>query len=322
MSYEPVQNIIESQNQWLNEQSDKAAGSVDDGSFAEDLQNVLNTGKTEKTSVTAEVGQDGGSVTSSEAAGDRTSGLFEPKKNLDKQDFLLLLTTQLRYQDPMNPMDNTDFVAQLAQFSSLEASNNTYSAVEELKNVMANKDESTAVEDAINSLHETMKSANEQANGLSVSDSIGTTALIDKDVRILAARYSTKAHGEPLQFHVHNETGGHVDAVIRDASGEVVRIVALRGNNTDGVEGFNAQGDGVFTWDGLTSGGNEATAGTYTIELVNNDGAPFSGEDYIFSRGKVKGVQFGSSGVVLTVEDEVTREKNDFSLAALIRVDS
>jgi flagellar basal-body rod modification protein FlgD len=37
-----------------------------------------------------------------------------------KDQFLRLLATQLEHQDPLNPMDNTAFVAQLAQFSSLE----------------------------------------------------------------------------------------------------------------------------------------------------------------------------------------------------------
>jgi len=39
---------------------------------------------------------------------------------LGKDDFLKLFTTQLRFQDPLNPLDSTDFTAQLAQFSSLE----------------------------------------------------------------------------------------------------------------------------------------------------------------------------------------------------------
>ncbi|HLH25593.1 MAG TPA: flagellar hook capping FlgD N-terminal domain-containing protein [Chloroflexota bacterium] len=44
--------------------------------------------------------------------------------SLGKQDFLNLLVAQLRNQDPMQPTDDTQFIAQLAQFSSLEALNN------------------------------------------------------------------------------------------------------------------------------------------------------------------------------------------------------
>lgn len=43
---------------------------------------------------------------------------------LGKEDFLLLLVTQMQYQDPLEPTDNTQFVAQLAQFSALEQMSN------------------------------------------------------------------------------------------------------------------------------------------------------------------------------------------------------
>jgi len=45
-------------------------------------------------------------------------------QTLDKDAFLKLMTTQLRYQNPLEPMDNKEMVAQMAQFSSVEQLNN------------------------------------------------------------------------------------------------------------------------------------------------------------------------------------------------------
>jgi len=62
-----------------------------------------------------------------------TEASTNKKKNsdLDKDAFLRLLVTQLQYQDPLDPMDNTEFVSQMAQFTSLEQMNN-------LNNTMTN----------------------------------------------------------------------------------------------------------------------------------------------------------------------------------------
>lgn len=54
----------------------------------------------------------------------------EPKNDLDKQAFLKLLVAQMKYQDPMQPTENTEYVSQLAQFSSLEAMNNVSQSVD------------------------------------------------------------------------------------------------------------------------------------------------------------------------------------------------
>lgn len=56
----------------------------------------------------------------------------DPLKTLGKEDFLRLFTTQLRYQNPINPMDSTEFTSQLAQFSSLEQLFNIGSQLKDL----------------------------------------------------------------------------------------------------------------------------------------------------------------------------------------------
>lgn len=53
-----------------------------------------------------------------------TTRTVKDQSAMGKDEFMKLLVTQLRYQDPMNPMEDKEFIAQMAQFSSLEQMQN------------------------------------------------------------------------------------------------------------------------------------------------------------------------------------------------------
>ena len=70
----------------------------------------------------------------------------ETKTNdLDKNAFLKLLITQLENQDPLDPQDNSEFVAEMAQFSSLEQMTNMNDSLGKINTLVSNMDTSLLV---------------------------------------------------------------------------------------------------------------------------------------------------------------------------------
>ncbi len=61
----------------------------------------------------------------------------QSKQELDKDDFMKILITQLTHQDPTEPMKDKEFIAQMAQFSTLEQMTNMATSFSQLSGVMA-----------------------------------------------------------------------------------------------------------------------------------------------------------------------------------------
>ncbi|MBW1857635.1 MAG: flagellar hook assembly protein FlgD, partial [Deltaproteobacteria bacterium] len=75
-----------------------------------------------------------------------TSSYTSPKKELGREDFLALLVEQLKHQDPLNPMESTEFTAQLAQFSSLEQLFGMNENLAGIREVLSNQDKENLLE--------------------------------------------------------------------------------------------------------------------------------------------------------------------------------
>jgi flagellar basal-body rod modification protein FlgD len=75
------------------------------------------------------------SATSAAASASTDSASNDKTRQLGKQDFLKLLMAQLQNQDPLKPMDDTQMIAQMAQFSALEATQQLQQTIQQSNNV-------------------------------------------------------------------------------------------------------------------------------------------------------------------------------------------
>ena len=236
--------------------------------MAQDISSLLQS--TNPYSVSANVGDKGVDASTSTVTGN-TGSSRNVKKELGKDDFLLLLTTQLRFQDPLNPMDNTQFIAQLAQFQSLEANNNIGKSIDNLNT----------------SFKESLDSQKQSANMMAGSAAI---ALIGKTVRMEMKNLAWDGTQKEQNIPVATGAQDEVNVEIQDEAGNVVRT--LTATNKDG------SGFGKATWDGKNDAGKAVDAGTYLVKVVGQDK---DSSLYAFVDGTVEGVSNMSNGAQVRI---------------------
>ena len=158
---------------------------------------------------------------------------------IGKQDFLKLLVTQLEQQDPMNPQDGTEFVAQLATFTSLEQLIN--------------------IEEGLNNVAMT---------SLATNNTLASN-LIGKRVQVRGAgKIAHESGAHTLHYELQSEAS-NVTVEVMDEDGKVVRTI---------TGGSATKGENDLIWDGRDDNGNAVSAGSYEfrIEAENEDGASVS----------------------------------------------
>ncbi|MBD3345464.1 MAG: hypothetical protein GF401_10420 [Chitinivibrionales bacterium] len=224
-------------------------------------------------SATASVKDGAVDPSTTKVTGDRNGGLFAEESNeMKKDDFLLLLITQMKMQDPLQPMDNNEFMAQLTQMRQLESANNTQQAIEGLKEAFAGTVDAQKY------------SAQSMTNAAAVS-------LIGKEVRLLeqaVTYYGKPDESIPIRVHFGNARSAEVQ--ILDSDGNVVRTL--------GADGKDAENSATILWDGTLDDGTYAQVGSYEINIVGQDTNPAL---YAFVEDMVQGVRFASDGALIKV---------------------
>lgn len=161
-----------------------------------------------------------------------SQALTKRSSNLDKDTFLQLLVTQFKHQDPLNPMEDKEFVAQLSQFTSLEQLMNLNKTVEGMGSTI-----------------------NQQ-------QFMGATSFIGKDVRATGDTIS-KAGDSMSTLYFSFDTaikGGYIN--VFDASNNIIRTETISARQP---------GSYTYKWDGKDYQGNTKPDGVYKIAIAGED---------------------------------------------------
>ena len=158
----------------------------------------------------------------------------DPGNILDMEAFLQLLVTQLQYQNPLSPMNNEQFIAQTAEFSSLE----------QMQNLNA----------SIQALIEFQKSSSRMA----------ALDLIGKNVTVQHSTFQL-SDGSTVNSGYSLSGDASVTVNIYDAYGNSVRTINM---------GNKLAGNHNFAWDGLNDEGVQMPDGIYSykISAIDTDG--------------------------------------------------
>ncbi|VVP16847.1 Basal-body rod modification protein FlgD [Pseudomonas fluorescens] len=148
------------------------------------------------------------------------------KKALGKDAFLQLLVTQLKNQNPLEPQDNGEFVAQLAQFSSLEGI--------------------TSLNDTVTGLASNYNSS----QALQASSLVGRSVIAPGDKAVVDTSKSMTG-----TVVIPDSVAG-ATLKISDKDGKTVRTIDL---------GSQSAGNASFIWDGKDDAGKTVESGTYTF---------------------------------------------------------
>ena len=179
--------------------------------------------------------------------------------------FLTLLVTQLRNQDPLNPMDNAEVTSQIAQLSTVNG---------------------------INQLNNTLLALSGQ---MDVSQSMQAASLIGKGVLVPGSKVLLGSYpDDPTE----KETTPFGADLISSAANVVVTIFDAGGNAVRQYE-LGPQAAGVLSldWDGTSDDGSPLNDGAYTVQVaaMDADGKTLPVEPLTY--GQVSSVAYSSSGL-------------------------